>query len=180
MMIPVLADAGLPMLALEWPLMLFALVPVILMEMYVAKRLLALPFKRSWKAVTDANVLSTVIGFPLLWFLLLVVQLFASGGDSYGLHSTWTVLYAVIIQAPWLIPYEEDLYWMVPIAGLYLLLPSFFVSVYSERFIYLRSWKELPKEKIMAFSWRSNACTYALLVLIWLVLLVYNVIHSMQ
>ncbi len=42
---------------------------------------------------------------------------------------------AVTWQAPWLIPYESDFHWMMPVAGLVLLIPFFFVSWWSEYFV---------------------------------------------
>jgi hypothetical protein len=37
-------------------------------------------------------------------------------------------VFAVTVRAPWLIPYESQLCWMVPAAALFLLVPFFFAS----------------------------------------------------
>jgi hypothetical protein len=54
------------------------------------------------------------------------------GGSAHGLRTLSAKLLAVTWQSPWLIPYEDDLVWMVPAAALCLLVPFFFASVYIE------------------------------------------------
>lgn len=154
------------MVFLEVPAMLVGLIPVIVAEVIVARKMLDLDPKRSLKALVIANLASTLLGFPLVWGLLLLVQLCVGGGSAYGLRTFWTRAYAVTVQAPWLIPYEQDLKWMVPIAALYLLIPAFFASVYLERWICLRFWRNLEKAKIRRFSWIAHIVSYSVLLLV--------------
>ena len=100
---PIIADAGVPMLFLHMPAILLALVPIIVTEAYVAKRSLGLSFKRSLGPITVANFISMVLGFPLLWIVAVVIQMLTGGGQAYGLAHWWQKLYAVTVQAPWLI-----------------------------------------------------------------------------
>ena len=143
--------------------MLYALVPVIAVEMLVARRMLKISLRTSTKAIVTANLVSTLIGFPLLWFLLVVVQMLTGGGAAYGLRTFWARVYAVTIQAPWLIPYEEDLRWMIPIAAAYLLIPAFFASVFIERWICGLFWREQEKIQVRRFSWAAHFASYAVL-----------------
>lgn len=123
------ANAGLPMIVVALPGMAVALIPIVLVEALVlASRLRA----RWWpcaKFSLVANLVSSFLGLPLTWFLLVVVQMLTGGGDAYGLGSRWHRFIAVTWQAPWLIPYESDLPWMIPSAALALLIPFFFASV---------------------------------------------------
>jgi hypothetical protein len=124
------ADAGIPMLFLTLPAMIIALAPIIAVESIVVGRLLGTSAISKAKSVAIANVASTVIGLPLTWVALVAVQLISGGGSAYGLVTPTQKLLAVTWQAPWLIPYEGDLYWMVPAASLFLLAPFFFGSMY--------------------------------------------------
>jgi hypothetical protein len=165
-MILILADAGVPMLFLEFPAMLYALVPVIVVEILVARKIMKIEPRRSIKAIVTANLASTVLGFPLLWFLLVVIQMLTGGGSAHGLQSFWTRVYAVTVQAPWLIPYDADLKWMIPVAAAFLLIPAFFVSVYLERWICKMFWRDQEKGEIRRFSWIAHFASYAVLIAI--------------
>jgi hypothetical protein len=70
-----LADAGAPMIFIEWPLMFCALVPVIVIETEVARRYLALPYPKAVAGAAKANILSTLVGVPLAWGIMLVIEL---------------------------------------------------------------------------------------------------------
>jgi hypothetical protein len=165
-MTPFLADAGVPMLFLEFPAMLYALVPVIAVEILVARKLMRLEPRRSMKAIVIANLASTLLGFPLLWILLAGIEFFSGGDSPLGLQSFWGRVYAVTVQAPWLIPYEEDLKWMIPVASAYLLIPAFFVSVFIERWICRMLWRDQEKDEIRRFSWMAHFASYAVLIVI--------------
>jgi hypothetical protein len=169
----VLANAGLSMLRVQFPAMLCALVPVIMVEIMVARRMLRLDTARAAAAVVPANLVSTVLGFPLLWLLLLVIQILVGGGTARGLSSFWSRLYSVTVQAPWLIPYGHDLNWMVPVASVYLLIPAFFASVFIERWICSLIWRDQAKSRLRRFSWRAHFVSYA--VLLWGVAIYYLV-----
>ena len=162
----ILADAGVPMIFLEFPAMLFALVPVIAVEILVARKVLKLAPRQSFKAIVTANLASTVLGFPLLWFLLVVIQMLSGGGSAYGLQSFWTRVYAVTVQAPWLIPYEQDMKWMIPAAAAYLLIPAFFASVFIERRICRGFWRDQEKDQVRRFSWVAHFASYAALLVV--------------
>ena len=167
-MTPIIADAGVPMLFLHVPAILLALVPIIVTEAYVAKRSLGLPFKRSLGPITVANFISMLLGFPLLWIVAVVVQMLTGGGQAYGLAHWWQKLYAVTVQAPWLIPYERDLYWMTPVAALVMLIPAFFLSVWIERLVLQVFWPNETKGRLRPFSYRAHFASYSILVLMWL------------
>lgn len=167
-MTPILANAGVPMLFLHIPAILVALLPIIVVETYVAHRLLGRSMKKSLGPISVANVASMLLGFPLLWFLGVLVQMLLGGGGGLGVQTWWQKLYAVTIQAPWLIPYESDLYWMIPAAALVMLIPAFFLSVWLERLVLQRFWKEEPKDALRRFSFRAHCASYVILILLWL------------
>jgi hypothetical protein len=118
---------------------------------------------QSLKTVSISNVTSTVIGIPLTWFLLVLAQMVTGGGGAYGIDSVTGKILAVTWQAPWLIPYEEDLNWMIPAAGLVLLIPFFFASWWSEYFVSKKLNKTLPSKNIKRKVRNANLITYSLL-----------------
>ena len=155
------ADAGVPMVFLTYPAMLVALVPVILLEAVVFQRRLLLGYKQVAWRVGVANAVSTVIGFPLTWILMVALQMLTRGGYAYGISTWWSKVLAVTWQSPWLIPYEQELYWMVPTAALVGLIPAFFASVFIEGHILKRLLKTTDAATTWQLTWRANRLSYS-------------------
>ncbi len=97
--------------------------------------------------------------------LLVVIQMITGGGSSYGLNTALTKVLAVTWQAPWLIPYESDLHWMIPVSGLVLLIPFFFVSWWSEYFVSKKLIKNVESQTIKIAVRNANLITYGMLTL---------------
>src|SRR6266536_1309802 len=70
-----LADIGVPMIFVQWPLMICALLPVIAIEALVVRKRLALSYGRAFAGAAQANVVSTLAGVPLAWGLMLLLEL---------------------------------------------------------------------------------------------------------
>ncbi|MDP2513959.1 hypothetical protein Q8W15_17405 [Photobacterium damselae subsp. piscicida] len=157
------ANAGVPMLFLAMPAFLISLVPIIAIETLYISKGMELPLAQSLKTVSISNVASTVVGIPLTWFLLVLVQMVTGGGGAHGIDSVIEKILAVTWQAPWLIPYEKDLNWMIPVAGLVLLIPFFFASWWSEYFVSKKLNKTLPSESLKSKVRNANLITYSLL-----------------
>lgn len=157
------ANAGIPMLFLAMPAFLLSLVPIIVIEAFYLSKSLRLAWGQSLKTASVANLVSTLVGIPLTWFLLAVIQLVTGGGVAYGLDSALGRVLAVTWQAPWLLPYEGDLNWMLPIAGLVLLFPFFLVSWWSEYLVTKRMNKALSPLDIKRKVRNANLITYTLL-----------------
>lgn len=157
------ANAGVPMLFLAMPAFLLSLVPIIAIETFYIKRGLELSLSKSLKTVSVSNVVSTVVGIPLTWFLLVLVQMLTGGDGAYGLDSVMDKILAVTWQAPWLIPYEKDLHWMIPLAGVVLLVPFFFASWWSEYLVSKAMLKAVPSTSIKSKVRNANLITYCML-----------------
>ena len=154
------ADSGLPMLFLMWPAFGVLFIPIVLVEGYFGVRQLGSGWGRSLVASLLANLLSTVVGVPLTWGILVLAQMGVGGGRAWGLSSPGARVLAVTVQAPWLIPYEEDLYWMVPIAAIVLLIPFFFMSVAIEGLVFA-GWMKVDRKAGARWAWTANLATYA-------------------
>ena len=159
------ANAGVPMIFLVMPAFGLSLVPIVLIEAAYLSKQLNLGFRKAIKTTNISNLVSTLVGIPLTWLLLVIIQMLAGGGGGFGLDTTLGRVLSVTLQAPWLIPYESDLHWMIPTAGLVLLVPFFFVSWWSEYLVSRRVLKELQQQSVKVAVRNANIVTYALLAL---------------
>ena len=170
------ADAGLPMLAIVWPLSWFAFIPIVAIETVVAKILVLLPWRKSIIASLSANAGSTLIGIPITWALLCVSDIVLSqGGRAFGLKTLFWKIYAVTVQSAWLIPYEEDFYWMIPAAVAFMLPFYGLVSVFIERSIF-RKIAGCNEAIANNWSWKANLITYGISTLSALIWLIVNLL----
>jgi len=168
---PAGADAGLPMIVVTFPGMACMLLPVIWMEAALGKARLELTFPESFRAFCVANLVSTLIGVPAAWAALVGLELAATdGGKAYGVGTPLGKILAVTVQAPWLVPYEEEFHWMVPAAAAVLLVPFFLASWGSEYVVMRRLLKGKEPRVLKDVLFRVNVYSYLLLFGVVLVL----------
>jgi hypothetical protein len=159
------ANAGYPMILAIWPTAFALLLPIVLIEALVARRVFNGTFLQGLKLSAAANLASTVLGIPLTWYLLALVehQLLSWFPRSTSENPS---LLAVTIGSPWLMPMDldRDLPWMVPAAGISLCVPFFFVSVVSEGLAarWILEWSQ-PRTA-WRWAWIANSLSYLLLV----------------
>jgi len=165
---PLLADAGIPMLMVEWPLMLCALVPVILLETEVVRRRLVLPYRKAISGVARANVLSTAIAVPLAWFIMFVIELSAGFPVlSAAMKRDWPIensllKYALhVLTAAWVSGSVSS----IAFAAGVLLVPTFFISVFLECRSCRHSWSDVNRARVNRSVWYANLASYLLLFL---------------
>lgn len=158
-----LLDIGLPMIAVYWPLAWLAFIPIVLVEAYIGFRTLDVRFGRAIIASTVANLFSTLLGIPLTWFVLALIELLAFG-SARGFATPLQKIYAVTVQSPWLVPYEEHFHWMVPVAAVVLSIPMYVMSVLSEYLIVRRLLPTIDRKLIWRCQLKGNALSYTLLV----------------
>ena len=128
------ANTAAPLIAIfvEWPWTLLVLVPIIVVEAVVAKKVIGTDMRLALQISAIANGVSTIIGIPLT--LLVWLPNGAIGEAAFF--------------------------------GAIFLVPAFFVSVYSERFV---AGLIVPNQRdsVRQWSWRANVYTYGgLLVLV--------------
>ena len=161
------ADIGVPMIAVFLPPMWLAFIPIVLLEALLLARLLDVSFGRAVTPSLLSNLASTLVGIPLMWFVLALAEMICCG-EARGLTTFSAKLYAVTVQAPWLIPYERDLRWMVPSALAVLAIPCFVASVIVEAPVNQYFLRDTEKRSLWRATAIANACSYMLLaLLIW-------------
>jgi hypothetical protein len=156
------ADIGLPMIAVLLPPAWALLLPIILLEAAIGAWRWRMPIRSALAAQAVANAVSTLAGLPVVWIALVLLE-FTCCGTARGLTTVWQRVYAVTAQAPWLIPYENDLRWMVPIASLVLCITFAAMSIALEYPIVRR----MTPAELRPYVWRwvvwSNVASYTLL-----------------
>jgi|SRR5665213_131085 len=180
---PILADVGVPMIFIQMPAMLYAFIPVFVIEAMLIRRWLSLSYSDAFKGSFLANLFSTLIGIPLAWLVMLLLEfivLYPLGTAAEHWHWLNSPVLGVIlfpVAIAWLDPADKDLYWLIPIASALLLIPSFFVSVWLERWAYNKSWTNLNLEivKVRNAVFKANLVSYAVLFVVACCWLTYNV-----
>ncbi len=74
---PAFADAGIPLLPVKYPTVLWFLVPVIVIETAYLQAALRTRWLRTLAAVTSVNVGTTGLGYPLAWLLYAALNQYA-------------------------------------------------------------------------------------------------------
>ncbi len=161
------ADAGIPMLAVVWPFMWLAFLPVVVIESLVALKSLGLHFRRALVVTAAANAVSTLVGIPITWFLLVILDLIiGNGGQWQPIDTPMQAALAIFQQAAWLCPYEEELHWMIPTAAIVLCIPFYFASVWIEYFV-ARHMVPNDFRQVRRFCWWANFWSYTAIALFW-------------
>jgi hypothetical protein len=163
------ADMGLPMIQVIWPAAWIALIPVILIEAAIGRRVMKTTFPRATCAATAANLFSTLLGIPLTWIALATLEGLGFS-TAEGLDTPARVLYAVTVQSPWLIPYEDALRWMVPVATVVLCVPLWLMSAATEYVIARRFFPKAERSALWRWMLLGNAASYAFLLLLLLLI----------
>ena len=183
-----LVDMGIPMIFFTLPAMGILLVPIILLEAWLCHTMLGLKFWTSLKANAVSNLASALLGLPVAWFIMLGLEYvtFAALADNPMVHhlvvaeSPIARVIGTILSSAWLGPDEKNLYWMIPLASIILLIPTFLVSVIIERWIVARlvalpeeSEGNLRSSRVGKAVQNANLVSYGLLLVgtsVWLLL----------
>jgi hypothetical protein len=167
---PILANVGLPMIFIQWPLMLCALVPVIVVEGLLIRRWVPLSYRDAFLGIGKANLFSTLVGVPLAWLVMFALEFavmlplgLAAEKWKWEVHgAVWQVL-GFLISAAWLGPAQGQLHWMVPAAVALSLVPCFYLSVVLERRSCTRTWAAADPSRVRRGVFAVNLASYALL-----------------
>ncbi len=153
------ANTGLPMLSIMWPFMMLALVPIIAIEAYVLSVKLAMAVAQVSPAAFVANAVSTIVGVPVAWFLMLFVP---------GMQRVAWVFPTNGLSMP-------KSYWQDAGAALALLVPFFFASWWIEYRIVMYMMPWLEAATINAAVLTGNLTTYVCLAVVIVGLTVWRI-----
>src|ERR1700684_3140249 len=98
--LPLYADAGVPMIFLTLPTMGILLIPIILVEAFLCKRWLGLTAWEAMKLNAASNLASTLIGVPLAWGIMFGIEFLAfSAIEHSNAIQNWN---SPIVSVVWL------------------------------------------------------------------------------
>jgi hypothetical protein len=165
------ADIGVPMIFVQWPLMICVLIPVIAIEAFVIRKRLQMPYARAVAGATKTNLVSTFVGVPFAWAIMLAVE-FATlypivlASEKWHWHLEKSPLMSIfyVLGMAWTGPAAHSA-WPIALAAALLLVPAFFVSVCIERRIYRSSYAAVDSAAVDRSCWFANLYSYALLFL---------------
>jgi hypothetical protein len=152
------ANAGAPLLAFVWPLFWLALVPIVAVEAWLAKRMLELRGRRAFALSLSANAVSTLVGIPLLWALWYGVLLVSEPLLPYPRSAVATIA-QVTAFGPIFVPDAGNWRQVAYLSAIFLI-PAFFLSVLTERLVARRFVPPEKAEAVREWSWRANLYTY--------------------
>jgi hypothetical protein len=155
-----LADMGVPMIAAYWPPAWLALAPIIVVEAWFARRAPGIGWKSALWSVAIANAVSTFLGIPCAWLIWTIIELRYFGGGR-ELSNPLNAIYAVTVQAPWLLPYDSDMWWMVPASLLILTGVFYLMSVGIEGLVMRLIFRGAEASFLRGWAWKANAVSYA-------------------
>lgn len=167
------ADAGIPMLPVQYPEILLYILPVVLMETISLQRQLKTPMRRTAIAVTLVNLVTVALGYPLAWAMYRMLDW------MFGFPPVATPIYTNLWKVPvWIsvkmFPAWAGLHegvWPVLAVWVALLIPSFLLSGFVKA--WLVQWYDLLnfKGNTRPAVWTANRYSYFFLVVCGCVLL---------
>ena len=173
--ISIYANAGVPMIYISYPLMAYSLIPIIIIESVIFVKLTKISFKKSIISNSVSNIISTLGGFPLAWFLLYYLEgVTTDFRCGPGFDTIQNSIITIIVEAAWLCPWEKNLKWLVPTAFIICLIIAFIISIFLEYLINKRIIKGLEKKIIRKATLYANLFSYGLLIIISIVYLIFQ------
>ncbi len=176
------ANVGIPVAAIVWPVFLVLLIPIIFLEVIVIAQNLKQKWKLIFWPVALANVVTTIIGYPVSWIFLLLYELLMFEG--YDFLSKSFIDFAIpsllmpFVMPAWMLPdggfLGEVIIFCAVIIGLVV---SFFLSFFVECWIVKKC---LKNRKVSPFLlkkaiWRANIFSYGVLLI---GILIYFIVMS--
>jgi hypothetical protein len=159
------ANVGVPMLLLLWPALGLAWLPLTLLQAELGHRGLQLPRAVALKIVGVAKLTATLIGVPLVWVVMLALQLAVGALLSVtGAGDSSVVAAATLpLRSAWLAPTQDA--WHVYLAFAVLAVPCFAVTLVTERAIARRMLAGFELHAVRSWINRANVLSYVLLVI---------------
>lgn len=159
------ANIGLPMIFLGVPFLILAFIPIFAIEMLVYHKDLKIPWKRCAAGSFWANVLTTIVGYPISWILHVAVGMavgYPIGFLFSKFHNIDWLGYALFpLISAWLMPGVDQ--WMIYLAGIFGLIPAFWISVKIEGKLLQKLFKGQDSTGVKKVVWKANRATYLLL-----------------
>jgi hypothetical protein len=170
-----LYDVGIPMLAFAWPLFWLTFIPVVFIEAEVAHRQLGIGRKDAVILSAKANALSTLVGVPVVWIGLVILEM-AVGSAMPGSMSTAKYVALFPLMSAWLGPTEDAR--VVFAAFVILAIPFCAASIYLEHGIARRQLPNIDRAATYKWARTANIYSYAAIILVAACYTVFSWLHA--
>lgn len=159
------ADAGIPMLPVRYPVILLYLLPVILIETLYLQSQLNTNVRRTFLAVTGINIVTTGIGYPLMYFLYVALDQVLHFPEGVGPALTrlgWVPMFMTIQVFPDWTGLQRSV-WMMLAMFVLLLLPGYVLTGFIKSWL-LHGYDLLNfKGNLKAAVWMATRLSYMFL-----------------
>lgn len=174
------ADAGIPMLPVQYPELLLYVLPVILIEGVYLKHHLNTRMRRTMVAMTVINLITVALGYPLAWVLYKALDwmfVFPPAGTAVFANLWRVPVWISIKMFPGWAGLHQEL-WPVLAVWVVLLIPSFLLTGLVKS--WLLEWYDLLNYggNTRAAVWMANRYSYFFLTVTGCVLL-YSIYSHM-
>jgi hypothetical protein len=156
--LPARANMAIPTVVAVWPASWQLLIPIVLIETWVAMRVLGLPFGAGLKSVGWANIVSTLIGIPVTGIGIFLFQIAVMAVTKWQPHTLMGEFVSATVA--WV---EYTPYWMVPASVGVVCVPFFFMSVYVERRSMEKHLAQVDGASVRRWAWQANLLSYGLI-----------------
>lgn len=159
------ANVGVPMLALLWPAYWLAWLPLTVLQAELAHRDLGLPRATALKSAGIAKLVSVMLGVPLAWAGMFALQLGVGAVlTAAKAANPGALAYATLpLRLAWLPPTENA--WRVYLAFALLAVPCCLLALAAEFRIARRMLASCDPRAVRAWIKRANLLSYLLMVL---------------
>lgn len=162
-----LSNVALPSLFGHQFFMFAALLVVIAIESYIIARLIKVQYGQAFIPCSKANIISTLVGFPLGYFTSFaffaltgfLLGLFFPDGNSKFVDAFEAVSSHSMMMGG-IVGYHEQ---FAILAAIFMLIPYYYASVYIEKNSLRKSFPEIDKRQIDHTVIIMNRVTYGLL-----------------
>jgi len=161
------------MLPVQYPEVLFFILPVVIIEVAYLRMQLGTLLRRTFIAVTTANLFTFALGYPLVWVIYkgLNASIGFPNGDNDVFGHIWKVPIWVAMKInPGWIGLQQEI-GLVLAVYLILLAPGYFLSAVAKQWMMdgydLLSYKGSTREAV----WNANRYSYIFLAVVGCVLL---------
>ncbi len=172
------ADAGMPVIFGVELTFLFLIIPIILIETFFLKISLKINFKKIIFPTIIANLVSTLLGYPLAWSLLLLLQFNVLNKIKIPDTTSFVNIIIYGITNPgWIYANGKVADIAIPTAYLINIIISFLVSVYFE-YLIIKSLLEkygfkFENKIIKRLSLEANAISYGFLIICFIIFAIF-------
>ncbi len=152
-------NVGIPVIAITYPGFAVLLLPIIITEYFIIKSIINTEKKTIIVSTVVSNSVSTLIGVPLAWAVLLILEIVTTSTSAIQSEGLMYFVGSIALQSAWMQSLNDN-YWMLPASVIINLIPAYFLSKYSEYIITKKMIKTVEKDQIKKAVFKANNITY--------------------